>query len=142
MKKLRMLAVVLAVVVLAVLVASCNWNAAVGTITIVSVVPAAGLTGGNPTDFTVEVDYSLSGSAKGELNVGFNTNSKDAYTMISSEKVTISEGTGNHVFTCNGVLPKDWSGVGGEFKAYVNIAEYPHGSIYLPLDTDYMVLTF
>jgi hypothetical protein len=118
-----------------------NDGLASGSIQILSVTPNSGLTDDTPTDFVVEVEYELSQASQGELVVGFNYGSNiDIYGLISGAKFIVSEGTGQHIFNVT-ALTKDW-GASGDFKAYVNISEYPHGDTWIPLDSDTMVLTF
>jgi hypothetical protein len=112
-----------------------------GTIRILSVTPSSGLVDGNSYDFVVEVEYELYSTPEGELNVGFNTAGVDVYAIVVSETVIVGEGAGQHTFSTTNIQAIDW-GASGDFKAYVNISEYPHESVWTPLDSDRMVLTF
>ena len=120
---------------------TCTTEGISGTIRILSVTPNSGLVEGTPTDFVVEVEYELSNTDYGELNVGFNTISADLFLLVTSESIVVIEGSGQHTFNVVGVVPEDWS-PGGSFKAYVNISEYPHESSWNALNDDTMVLTF
>jgi len=113
----------------------------VGSIRILSVTPNSELTVGMPTDFTIKVEYELYNASQGELNVGFNTISKDVAHLVSSETVVINEGSGQHTFNPTDIAPKNWA-PDGHFVAYVNISEYPHGSSWTPLDIDLLILSF
>jgi hypothetical protein len=134
-----MLSIFLAAVLLPFVFHACGENPT-GAITIISVNPDSLLIDGNPYDFVVEVEYTLSGSSQGELRVGFNTAGVDIYTIDASETVIVGEGSGQHTFNSTNITAKDWSG--GDFKARVYISEYPHGAVWLPLDSDAMALTF
>jgi hypothetical protein len=128
---------------LAILLTGCapGPGSATGTIQIVNVTPSSGLIDGTDYSFDVQVTYSLSDAGQAELAVGFNNGSSvNSYIMINGAKVVVNEGTGQHTFTVTATA-KDWS-ASGDFQAYVNIAEYPRGSIYSPLDSDRTVLTF
>jgi hypothetical protein len=120
---------------------ACNSEGSAGNIKILSVTPNSGLTDGVAENFVVEVEYELSGSSQGELSVGFNTDFIDSFTLVISETVIIDEGSGQHTFNPTNITAKDWSPT-GDFKAYVNISEYPHDSSWSPLDSDTMILTF
>jgi hypothetical protein len=137
----KVLLVLFSVVLLSFVFQACNLEAPAGSITILSVTPNSGLVAGVATDFTVEVEYSLSNTAQAELIVGFNTSEVDVFAIVMSEIVIISEGSGQHTFHATNIVPKDW-GIAGDFRAYVNISEYPHDSPWTPLDIDTMVLTF
>lgn len=138
----KFIIILLSVVLLSFLFQACkSEEVPVGAIRILSVTPNSGLVGGVETDFVVEVEYELSNTSQGELCVGFNTPGIDIYGIYSSEDFIISEGSGQHTFYADNVTPKDW-GAAGDFKAFVIISEYPHGTGWIPLDSDTMVLTF
>jgi len=116
-------------------------NNSEGTITIINVTPSSDLDIDTSYAFTVEVSYNLTSDNQGELNIGFNTNSVNTFIMDTNSKIIISSGgSGSHTFSVTATT-KDY-GVNGDFKAFVNIADYPHESTYMPLDTDTQILTF
>jgi len=137
----RIVILVVSVVALSLILGACGEDA-VGVIRILSVTPNSGLTDGTPYNFVVEVEYELYNTDRGELNVGFNTIGVDTYGLVVSEAVVVGGGgSGQHTFNTTGIQAKDW-GPAGDFKAYVNISEYPHEGTWRPLDSDAMVLTF
>jgi hypothetical protein len=112
-----------------------------GIINIDSVSPSNDLVDATLTDFTVNVSYTLDGTAQGELNIGFNNfDAINQYLLILDASVIISEGTGTHTFNVD-ALTKDW-GADGNFKVYVDISNYPHESTWVPLNLDTEILTF
>ena len=135
--------IVITVLTLLAFISSCGGDPtlpAEGTITILSVTPDSGLLDNTPTDFTVEVEYSLLNSAQGELDIGFNNgDSINSYYMSSVDHI-VTEGSGTYIFNVNETT-KDW-GVEGDFEVYVNIVGYPHESSYSPLDSDWHTLSF
>ncbi|UCG50536.1 MAG: hypothetical protein JSW58_10025 [Candidatus Latescibacterota bacterium] len=110
------------------------------SISIKSVTPNSGLVEGIQTDFVVAVAYHLASADSGELNVGFNNVQIDQFNIVSDAKAFVAKGSGEHQFSVS-VFPKNW-GDAGDFKAYVNLSEHPHGPSWTPLATDTRVLTF
>jgi len=110
------------------------------TIKIISVTPSTGLVDGQSTSFDVEVEYNLKTSDQGELNVGFNTNSPQVYSMDISASHVVARGTGTYTFTVT-ATPKNWGGT-QRFQAYVNLAKYPHAPTYYPVAGDTENLSF
>jgi hypothetical protein len=127
-------------IITALVFSSCNTNQeTTATISIISVTPDSGLTDATATQFTVVVDFTLTGSAQGEINIGFNNGSSiNSYIMISDK--IVSDGSGSETFIIT-TDTKDW-GVSGDFEVYVNIVEFPHESTYSPIDSDRHILTF
>lgn len=109
------------------------------SIRILSVNPSANLVDGALTEFQVSVEYGLATKPRGVLMIGFNNVSVKSYRMISSADHIVSPGSGQHVFHVSAIA-KDW-GDAGDFKAYVNLSEYPHGRPWIPLATNTRVLS-
>ena len=78
----KVLLVLFSVVLLSSIFQACNLEAPAGSITILSVTPNSGLVDGVATDFTVEVEYSLSNTTQAELMVGFNTSDVDVFAIV------------------------------------------------------------
>jgi hypothetical protein len=110
------------------------------SISIKSVTPDSGLNAGVATNFVVAVEYELASADSGELNVGFNTMEVGRYVVIVDAKAYVSMGSGEHQFSVT-AIPIDW-GPAGDFEAYVNLSEHPHGQTWTPLATDRLALAF
>jgi len=109
-----------------------------GDIKILNVTPDSGLTPGEKTSFTVEIEYSFYGLEEAILYIGFNTEEINEF-IIQDEKI-VQEKEGKHTF--NGeIVTKDW-GSKGDFETYVNISEHPHPDEWKPLAIDKYALSF
>ena len=89
------------------------------------------LTAGQPATITVTVDYRLDTFPRGEVNLGFNTNSSSSYTLV--DRQVVKQGSGTVELSAT-ITPKKWSGA--SFGAYVNLSPYPHGSSWNPYADD------
>jgi hypothetical protein len=80
----------------------------------------------------VVISYDLKTTAKGEINLGFNSDDPKAYAIFTSR--VVEKGSGQIVLTAK-VKPRAW----GEkvfFQAFVNLSEYPHTRAWSPLADD------
>jgi hypothetical protein len=99
-------------------------------ISISSVTPSTGLVDGVSTSFEVVVKYKLASKDAGELNIGFNSQTANSSTIIIPASKLVTKGTGTYTFNVD-ATPKDWGTK--PFHAYVNLSEYPHSMIWIPL---------
>ncbi|MCL2301036.1 MAG: serine/threonine protein kinase [Firmicutes bacterium] len=104
-----------------------------GDINYISIVDVShgALTAGQPATITVTVEYRLDTFARGEVNLGFNTNSSSSYTLV--DRQVVKQGSGTVELSAT-ITPKKWSSV--SFGAYVNLSPYPHGSSWNPYADD------
>lgn len=103
-----------------------------GDIKIISVIPDKNLKPNSEVKFKVKVKYSFEGSEQAILYLGFNTKKVNGYRIVD-EKI-VKEKSGEYTFEVSTNV-KDW-GEQGEFKAFVNISEYPHGDDWSPIGDD------
>ena len=105
---------------------------------IVSVSPDSNLMPRYTYDFTVRVEYTLATQDQGELNIGFNVNSPDSYSLIPTASQIVNRGSGTYTFNVSSYVV-DW-GLDGNFGVYTNLSPYPHDSPWTPLDSDILEL--
>lgn len=104
-----------------------------GKIKILSVTPDNNLTSGTTVKFKVKVEYSFEGMKEAVLYIGFNNRDKVGRYHLYDEKV-VTEKSGQYEFDVATEV-KNW-GNEGNFRAYVNISEYPHPEDWSPIASE------
>lgn len=103
------------------------------SITLFNVSPT-NVTEGISTEFSIVVDYELADTEEGEINIGFNIEQSDLFTIVQS--VEIQKGKGRITFRIS-ETPIDYSADNANFTVYANISEFPHPPVWTPLDSDF-----
>jgi len=101
-------------------------------IRIVSVTPAKPVVVGVKNEFTVEVEYDLRSSEKGEVNLGFSAGDDDRYRVVKVKDV--KRGAGSLTLKAKAV-PRRW-GERGFFFCHVNLSKRPHDNVWKALVMD------
>ena len=101
------------------------------SLTIVSITPRTAVAG-VPTEFVVEVEYKLSSTEQGDIDLGFNSLEFVTYRLVTEEIVDAGEGS---VTLSATVTPVDW-GSTGDFGALVALSEHPHPETWTPLKVE------
>ena len=99
---------------------------------IVNVTPAKPVVAGVKNEFTVEVEYDLQSSEKGEVNLGFTAGDDDRYRVVKVKDV--KRGAGSLTLKAKAV-PRRW-GERGFFFCHVNLSKRPHDEVWKPLVAD------
>lgn len=144
MKKQNLFLVISMIFVVFLLTAGCGGNPAAPPIeedfiNIISVTPDSGLVDGVDTDFTVVVEYNLYSSNQGLLQVGFNIDDIDGWSMVQNADFLVNKGSGTREFNVT-VKPRNW-GSQGDFSVLVILDEIPWVNNY-SLASDKKILTF
>lgn len=100
--------------------------------------PHKDLVHGNIYNLKVIVVYNLVSKDQGQLQIGFNNGlDENRYNMIRNANKILDKKNGYHIFEVK-TRVVNWKQNGGNFNAYVNISEYPHGNRYTPLCSNHM----
>ncbi|MFT6910201.1 MAG: hypothetical protein ACJAS1_006929, partial [Oleiphilaceae bacterium] len=102
---------------------------------IISISPDTAEEGVN-TEFTVTISYELVDFDQGEVNIGFNVDEQDSYTIIYDQ--VVSKGAGSFTAIISAV-PVEYA-PNGSFEVYANISEYPHPNTWTPLASDFKAI--
>ncbi len=100
------------------------------SVTILKVSPSSAVAG-VPTDFVVEVAYTLASDSDGVLDIGFNNyNDANSFILLSNLGQVVEKGSGKATFTATGIIPVDWSP--DKFMVTAYLSENPKPNSWTP----------